>query len=269
MLVGSGGAAGSAVLPIPARVSIPRGPTYHCADAREGRRRPSLPRSRGERSRRRVRRAGRALLADDATASSPLASDRARCGARRAAPGPADARGGDVGGSGRRRRRGEVSGTLPPGSVLGTATLTFRFDGDGKIGGLQQALTPGAPPPPIAVALDGAIAAAVNGALDNGTPIIAAYVDGTGNPSCRCGVPPRCTAPTRSPSGSATPKAVSSACSPTRPGSASSTATRRPHVPADPRPRAGRRRSPRARRRLRQQPRARAVHRPRPPRRWR
>ncbi len=71
----------------------------------------------------------------------------------------------------------KVSGTLPPGSVLGTATLTFHFDGDGRIAQLQQALTPGAPPPPTAVALDGAIAAAVNGALDNGTPIIAAYVD--------------------------------------------------------------------------------------------
>ena len=75
-----------------------------------------------------------------------------------------------------------VAATLPPGSVLGTATLTFRFDGDGKIAGLQQALTPGAPPPATAVALDGAIADAVNGALDNGTPIIAAYVDRDGQP---------------------------------------------------------------------------------------
>ncbi len=75
-----------------------------------------------------------------------------------------------------------VSATLPPGSVLGTAALTFRFDGDGKITELAQALTPGAPPPATAVTLDGAIADAVNGALDNGTPIIAAYVDRDGQP---------------------------------------------------------------------------------------
>lgn len=75
-----------------------------------------------------------------------------------------------------------VSATLPPGSVLGTAALTFRFDGDGKIAELALALTPGAPPPPTAVALDRAIADAVNGALDNGTPIIAAYVDRDGQP---------------------------------------------------------------------------------------
>jgi hypothetical protein len=75
-----------------------------------------------------------------------------------------------------------VSGTLPPGSVLGTAVLTFRFDGDARIAQLQQAFTPGAPPPATGVALDGAIADAVNGALDNGTPIIAAYVDRDGQP---------------------------------------------------------------------------------------
>ena len=75
-----------------------------------------------------------------------------------------------------------VSATLPPGSVLGTAVLTFRFDGDGKIAELHQALTPGAPPPATSVVLDGAIADLVNGALDNGTPIIAAYVDRDGQP---------------------------------------------------------------------------------------
>ena len=75
-----------------------------------------------------------------------------------------------------------VSATLPPGSVLGTAVFTFRFDGDAKITEVHQALTPGAPPPATSVALDGAIADAVNGALDNGTPIIAAYVYRDGQP---------------------------------------------------------------------------------------
>jgi hypothetical protein len=76
----------------------------------------------------------------------------------------------------------KATATLPPGSVLGTAALTFRFDDDGRIADVRQALTPGAPPPPIAVDLDGEIAELVNGALDNGTPIIAAYVDRDGQP---------------------------------------------------------------------------------------
>ena len=75
-----------------------------------------------------------------------------------------------------------VSATLPPGSVLGTAVLTFRLDGDGNIAEVQQALTPGAPPPPTEVALDDEISHAINGALDNGTPVIAAYVDRDGQP---------------------------------------------------------------------------------------
>ncbi len=122
-------------------------------------------------------------VADDATASSPLASGTGRDavldGLRRAQPMLAAATWADPVVDGDAVK---VSGTLPPGSVLGTATLTFHFDGDGRIAQLQQALTPGAPPPPTAVALAGAIAAAVNGALDNGTPIVAAYVDGSGQP---------------------------------------------------------------------------------------
>jgi SnoaL-like domain len=55
-----------------------------------------------------------------------------------------------------------VSATFPPGSVLGTAALTFRFDGDDKIAGIQHRLTPGAPPPATAVVLDDEIAAAIN-----------------------------------------------------------------------------------------------------------
>jgi hypothetical protein len=76
-----------------------------------------------------------------------------------------------------------VSATFPPGSVLGSAIITFRFDGGGRIVEVQQQLAPGAPPPPTPVTLEGAIAEAIDGALDNGTPVIVAYVDGEGQPS--------------------------------------------------------------------------------------
>jgi hypothetical protein len=75
-----------------------------------------------------------------------------------------------------------VSATFPPGAVLGSATLTFRFDDGGRIAELRQQLTPAAPPPPSAVALEGELATAIDGALDNGTPVIVAYVDGHGQP---------------------------------------------------------------------------------------
>jgi len=75
-----------------------------------------------------------------------------------------------------------ASATFPPGSVLGMAVLTFRFDGDDKIADVQYQLAPGAPPPPTPVTLDDEIAAALNGALDNATPVIAAYVDRAGQP---------------------------------------------------------------------------------------
>jgi hypothetical protein len=75
-----------------------------------------------------------------------------------------------------------VAATLPPGSVLGTAVLTFRFDGRGKIAALQQVLTPGAPPAATEVALDDEISQAINGALDSGHSVIAAYVDRDGQP---------------------------------------------------------------------------------------
>jgi SnoaL-like domain len=125
-------------------------------------------------------------VAEDATATSPLASGTGRDavldGLRRAQPMLAAATWADPVVDNDAVDAVKVAGTLPPGSVLGTATLTFRFDGDGRIVQLQQALTPGAPSPPVPVALDGAIATAVNGALDNGTPIIAAYVDRNGQP---------------------------------------------------------------------------------------
>jgi hypothetical protein len=75
---------------------------------------------------------------------------------------------------------GRVSASFPAGSALGGATLTFTFDRDGKVSALTQQLAPPPPPPAGPVKLDQQIATAIDGALDNGTPIIAAYVDAEG-----------------------------------------------------------------------------------------
>lgn len=122
-------------------------------------------------------------LADDVTVSSPLGTGTGRepalAAVRQVQPMFAAATWTEPAFDGDVIR---AAATLPPGSVLGTAALTFRFDDDGKIADVRQALTPGAPPPPTDVDLDGVIAGMVNGALDNGTPIIAAYVDAQGQP---------------------------------------------------------------------------------------
>ena len=75
-----------------------------------------------------------------------------------------------------------LTATFPPGRVLGSASLAFGFDASGVITSLQQTLAPGAPPPPVPVALDNDIGAVIDGALDNGTTVIAAYVDADGQP---------------------------------------------------------------------------------------
>jgi hypothetical protein len=73
-----------------------------------------------------------------------------------------------------------VSATFPPGAVIGGAALTFSFNADGKVAELSQQLAPAAPQPPTAVALADEIATAIDGALENGTPVIVAYVDADG-----------------------------------------------------------------------------------------
>jgi hypothetical protein len=75
-----------------------------------------------------------------------------------------------------------VSASFPPGGALGGATLTFVFDSSGKVTDLTQQLAPPPPPPPGPVKLDEQIAVAIDGALDHGTPIIAAYADRDGQP---------------------------------------------------------------------------------------
>jgi len=78
---------------------------------------------------------------------------------------------------------GEVrfTATFAPGAVLGGAELTLRFDDDARIVEIRERLTPAGPPPPVAVDLR-PFAAIVDGALDNGTTIVAAYVDADGRP---------------------------------------------------------------------------------------
>jgi hypothetical protein len=75
-----------------------------------------------------------------------------------------------------------LNATFPRGGPLGSASLAFGFDATGSIASVRQTLTPGAPPPPGPVALDNEIGAAIDGALDNGTTVVTAYVDAEGQP---------------------------------------------------------------------------------------
>jgi len=75
-----------------------------------------------------------------------------------------------------------LTATFAPGGPLGAASLAFGFDQSGSIASLRQTLTPGPPPPPVPVALDNEIGAAIDGALDNGTTVVTAYVDADGQP---------------------------------------------------------------------------------------
>ena len=74
-----------------------------------------------------------------------------------------------------------VSATFAPGGFLAAAEVTLRFDDDGRIVEVRQRLTPAGPPTPIPVDLR-RFAPAIDGALDNGTTVVVAYVDGDGQP---------------------------------------------------------------------------------------
>jgi hypothetical protein len=75
-----------------------------------------------------------------------------------------------------------LTATFPTGGPLGSASLAFGFDAAGSITSLRQTLTPAPPPPPVPVALDNEIGAAIDGALDNGTTVVTAYVDADDQP---------------------------------------------------------------------------------------
>jgi len=74
-----------------------------------------------------------------------------------------------------------IEGEFPPGLPVAGVTVTLRIAG-GLITELAQELELAAPPEPTAVAIDDALAQLIDGALDNRTPIVVAYVDADGVP---------------------------------------------------------------------------------------
>jgi hypothetical protein len=74
-----------------------------------------------------------------------------------------------------------VAGTAAPGLPVTGVTLTVRHDGDRVVEITQEIELP---PPPDATPLviEGDIAAAIDGAFDNGTPFIVGYVGGDAAP---------------------------------------------------------------------------------------
>jgi Pyridoxamine 5'-phosphate oxidase len=69
-----------------------------------------------------------------------------------------------------------VIAELPPTAPFGGLELVFDFAGD-KIARVEQQTLPQAPPSPRTLRLDPEIKAAVDGALDNQTPMLIAYLD--------------------------------------------------------------------------------------------
>jgi len=74
-----------------------------------------------------------------------------------------------------------VRGTLPPGLPVVAVTVTVRIR-DGLLVELAQELEQASPGPPSPLAIDEQIASALDAALENKTPVIAAYVDASGVP---------------------------------------------------------------------------------------
>ena len=182
---------------------------------------------------------------------------RTRRGARRAAPRPADAPAatwaepvvdGDA---------VKVAGTLPPGRCSAPPPLPSVSTTTAGSPSCNRHSLPARRLPPFRWRSTGRSRQPSTGRSTTGPRSSPPTSTATASPSCRCGVPPRCTAPTSSPSGSATPGRLSAA-SPIAPAQLLIPRPRRPHLPADPRARKGRRGSPRARRRLREQSQARA-----------
>jgi hypothetical protein len=71
---------------------------------------------------------------------------------------------------------------LPSGMPIAGMTFAITLDGAGKITRVGQQMQAAPPPPATELKLTPEIAAAVNGALMNATPIIVAYVDAGGVP---------------------------------------------------------------------------------------
>jgi hypothetical protein len=71
-----------------------------------------------------------------------------------------------------------VTATMPPGSMMGGVDYTFEFDESDRISTIAAQIVPAPAPPATEVHLGPDIAATINGALANGTPVLVAYVDG-------------------------------------------------------------------------------------------
>jgi hypothetical protein len=69
-----------------------------------------------------------------------------------------------------------ITVAAPPTAAFGGLELVFEFAGD-KIARVEQQTLPPVPPVPLPLRLDPQIKAAVDGALDNQTPMLIAYVD--------------------------------------------------------------------------------------------
>lgn len=76
-----------------------------------------------------------------------------------------------------------VEGELPPmGAAPRAIKLTFAFDGSDKVKRIEQQQEM-LPPQPPATAIPGFVRGIINGALNNGTPMVVAYSDEQGQPA--------------------------------------------------------------------------------------
>jgi hypothetical protein len=76
----------------------------------------------------------------------------------------------------------KLEGELPPmGAAPQRISLTFTFDGGDKIKRVEQQQQ-AAPPQPQSETIPGFVRGIINGALNNGTPIVVAYTDENGQP---------------------------------------------------------------------------------------
>jgi predicted pyridoxine 5'-phosphate oxidase superfamily flavin-nucleotide-binding protein len=74
-----------------------------------------------------------------------------------------------------------VRGTFPPGLPVVSVTVTMRFAGETLVE-LTQELEQAKPAAPTALVIDDQVAAIIDGAFDNKTPFVVAYVDAAGVP---------------------------------------------------------------------------------------
>lgn len=75
-----------------------------------------------------------------------------------------------------------VQGEVPPmGAAPRSVSLRFAFDGSDKIKRIEQQQEM-APPQPAATTIPGFVRGIINGALNNGTPMVVAYTDEQGQP---------------------------------------------------------------------------------------